>query len=676
MKKNSFFFIFYTVFLFFSTALRLHAEDLHGLELCNQFRTLLIKNDLHCTENYLIPSEGEKFPFNIKVDFKDNHNFDFDPKAEKRISEIYFVFSLEEAAKNHRLILKLIDNIKTTLTPECNVHFLFSYGDVISDFKESTISGTESFIENLDDTDNLAAFCISLNRARNAIIPGSAGEIAPSWLIQLAADSFHSNRLFYIIKGGFLSPFYRLNILANDYRTGLFLKAGIPAAGIELAASENSNTEYTRKLQNFFSTILTDFDSEKTLEWDRHSQVIQLGTFAVLVPEIFTVIGTMILGFLSLLILCEFSFFFHSSRKDFSLLVKKSWYLIPLCAVLTATAFYIGQAVAWILYKTLEPDPYFVFSVKVVTGISIISFCYLVLLKLKGNSFHHVYPYLMTITSVMNIFLFSAVDMSLFYLFASEYLLVYLSRLTKRTISLSIAFLILTLPFIPYGVQTVLYADPGTIPRITFCNLPENLIVSFAVLPFEFSWLRILSRLNIMWKRVEKKRRQFIKQNVIAIAASVGIFAVILITVSKVIPQKYKENSGIISRHYFETHNDDIILIEYSDSIYFENLNRVLHIHLNGETENVRVIIIGKTAQPLQYSEFPYTSDSKHMAYIVKLPLYPPEDIDIPFIANRNTDMIISVQTVQKSEENKNERTEIIKNIEIKKWNQESHETR
>lgn len=64
------------------------------------------------------------------------------------------------------------------------------------------------------------------------------------------------------------------------------------------------------------------------------------------------------------------------------------------------------------------------------------------------------------------------------------------------------------------------------------------------------------------------------------------------------------------------------------------------------------------------------------MAYIVKLPLYPPEDIDIPFIANRNTDMIISVQTVQKSEENKNERTEIIKNIEIKKWNQESHETR
>ena len=95
MKKNSFFFIFYTVFLFFSTALRLHAEDLHGLELCNQFRTLLIKNDLHCTENYLIPSEGEKFPFNIKVDFKDNHNFDFDPKAEKRISEIYFVFSLE-----------------------------------------------------------------------------------------------------------------------------------------------------------------------------------------------------------------------------------------------------------------------------------------------------------------------------------------------------------------------------------------------------------------------------------------------------------------------------------------------------------------------------------------------------------------------------------------------------
>ena len=45
-------------------------------------------------------------------------------------------------------------------------------------------------------------------------------------------------------------------------------------------------------------------------------------------------------------------------------------------------------------------------------------------------------------------------------------------------------------------------------------------------------------------------------------------------------------------------------------------------------------------------------------------------------LTDEQVEVISKTLEDSKSEENKNERTEIIKNIEIKKWNQESHETR
>lgn len=667
MKKNSFFFIFYMLFLIFYTSFNSYADEKAGIELCNQFKILFLKNGIYCSENYIIPSEGENFPYNIKIDISGHNVQASENDAEKKITELYFVFSMEEAVKNHTLIEKIISSVKNSSITDCNVHFLFSYGDTIKDFKETTISGTESFIESLDDTDNIAAICINFNKPRNSITPGSAKGVSPAWMIQLAADAFHTNRLFYVIKGGILTPFYRLGILKEDFRTGLFLNAEIPAVGIDLAVNEKYTFDYEKKILNFFSTIITDFDSEKTAEWDRHSQIIQLGTFVFLIPEIFTVTCMIILAFVSLLILCEFSFIFHSSNKNLSKLVLKSWYLIPICVVLTAAAFSFGQLFSWIISRFTEIDPYFLISLKVAIGIAVISFSYLLMLRVKGNNYHYVYPYLMTISSVLNIFIFSAVDMSLFYLFAWEYVLVYLSRLMKRTVSLAMAFIILTIPFIPYFAQIVVYAQQSSIYRITFCTPQENLLISFALLPFEFSWLRILSRLNSMWKKVEKKRRKFIKQNIIAITSSVAIFAVILMVTSKIIPQKYRQESQEPVKEFFTTHNDDIIKIEYADNVYFGNINRKLHIQLAKKPENVKITLIGKTASPLQYSEFPYTSDSRYYADFIKLPVYPPEDFYIPFIANRSTDMYVLVQATYDSDSKENTTLEVIKTVEIKK---------
>ena len=170
-----------------------------------------------------------------------------------------------------------------------------------------------------------------------------------------------------------------------------------------------------------------------------------------------------------------------------------------------------------------------------------------------------------------------------------------------------------------------------------------------------------------MWKKVEKKRRKFIKQNIIAISSSVAIFAAILIVTSKVIPQKYRQESQEPVKEFFNTHNDDLIKIEYTDNVYFGNLNRTLHIQLAKKSENVKISLIGKTASPLQYSEFPYSSDSHYYADFIKLPVYPPEDFYIPFIANRYTDMYVLVQATYDSDTKENTIVEVIKSIEIKK---------
>ena len=88
MKKNSFFFIFFS--LFFSVA-PFHAQRLPGADDCIKLRTVFQKNDFPATEFPLVAFEDDGIPFNIRIDIGGAANKRFQRRNED--FPLYFVLA-------------------------------------------------------------------------------------------------------------------------------------------------------------------------------------------------------------------------------------------------------------------------------------------------------------------------------------------------------------------------------------------------------------------------------------------------------------------------------------------------------------------------------------------------------------------------------------------------------
>ena len=639
MKKNSFFFIFFS--LFFSVA-PFHAQRLPGADDCIKLRTVFQKNDFPATEFPLVAFEDDGIPFNIRIDIGGAANKRFQRRNED--FPLYFVFSTEEALENTPFLLKLMDTLELTYT-NMPIHFLFLYGNEIPQFQDTSITGAERFVQTDAEGAALTAVCVHLNRKANAIIPGGGGTTSPAWLVRLVSGAFFQNRFFYTVRASMTGIFYRLNLLKDDDATALFLRNGIPSCGIELA-SFPSDSDYEKRMLNFFSMIVSYFEPEQNAEWDRHYIPFQIGNITYIFTENLSIIINVIVLFLILFIVCELSFFVRSREYDISHEVKRTWYIIPLSAFLTAVAFSLGQGFSLALYHLFRTNYYTLIAVKIVFAFALISFTYLVLIRFHLVHNQRVYSYLLTITSIMNIFLFSLADLSLFYLFFIAYLIIYISRPMKRTGTLSGAFLVLAVPFILFAAQFAVNADITKLRRAVFCPLYVNLVLSFAFLPFEFLWLRILLRLNLIWRHVAMAQRKVIRQNVSAIASAIGIFVVLLLVITLIIPEEYKKQSEEHTEHAILDEEDGRIRIDAQDSDNFGTITRTIQVQFEEVPECAELAIIGKDGNTVLHSELDFVSDYERNTDFFLLPSRPPKTLTARYIVTFPGDYEVAVRAL------------------------------
>ena len=97
MKKNSFFFILFVVFLVFLRSFS-YSEQKKGWDECNNLLIFLQANDYPAEKNPIINNTSAEFPFNIKIVF-----FPEASKTSKNIMDnseeidtLVFLFSIEE----------------------------------------------------------------------------------------------------------------------------------------------------------------------------------------------------------------------------------------------------------------------------------------------------------------------------------------------------------------------------------------------------------------------------------------------------------------------------------------------------------------------------------------------------------------------------------------------------
>lgn len=645
MKKNKFFFTF--LFLIISTiSLYSSEKQINGYNLCEDFFTFLENNNCNPSIQPLVKNNNYNYPFNIEVFFKANTTVQEELHQEGNLSTLLIAFRLEEAYTNKSLIQNLIKIINSSKR-DYNINLLFSYGDSQKPILQTQqVKGTEYFIENIFNQNELSVICINLTNFNTIVTPGGGGDTSPLWLVKRITNALNKNDISFKLRGNTITSLYRLNILQEDKRTSLFLKEGIPTIGINFSVKNLSNS----KLLDFFQTLISSYTQNGTNNWDRHFISFTAGNKIYWISENTTVFIFIFLVILSLFFICEFSFTFSNKKHQIKKDVIQLWYILPISALITTIGFVFGQYIALFFYKILGIDPYIQLVIKFSVGFIFVSLIFFFWIKKQGILTEDSYIFLVSISAIINIILYTLVDISLFYVFAAEFIIIYLSRHTKKTVSLSIMFLLMLLPFLPYAIQIIKYLKPQAAQNLSNNSFFANLIISLGFLPFEMIWFRILARLNKIWENTDNNVKKFRTQNIIAITTAVIIFTIILIIITIFIPDQYKRRrTGMPA---FETilKHDDKIKISYNDNNYFGETIRTLNIDLGEIAEQCSIKVSSETKNPIIYSDESYTVTQNDESDIFSTPVWPPKELEFNYIASPDITSTITVEAVYPTE--------------------------
>ena len=145
--------------------------------------------------------------------------------------------------------------------------------------------------------------------------------------------------------------------------------------------------------------------------------------------------------------------------------------MIPFTLAITFLSLYLGQFTVGLLSKIINMNPVIQYGIKLIFSMIFISIFFVVqgILKISITAF--LYGYLITIVSIFNIFLFSTRDLTLFIIFVTEYIIIYLSRRAKRISSVIFYFLLMLLPFLPYAVIIIKNARDSEIMNTVFTGI-------------------------------------------------------------------------------------------------------------------------------------------------------------------------------------------------------------
>lgn len=618
-RKNR---VFLTVFLLlFSTLYTLNAQNssssqLHGTPLSDAIFLALNEAGFAPQKSELSPSSREIFPYNVIVDFSGN------TQEKDGCTRVILDFTQDEALPRLNSIIELLTFCKS-LPKDYDITVLFASGDLQNIKGNESMTGTEVFSDGLEGSENTCVLTIDyLSSKINSIIPGGSKTVSPKWLIQKLSETFEEKNIPYDIKGGFFLSLYNLGFLRTNERLSSFLKREIPSAGISLLNEQSVN--------EILFPFLRNYQVSNTVNYSKHYVPIKFFGKTLFMGEGLLIILLFSLGAISLFILCDFSFFFMNFAPAKGKEALKSIYFIPCTIIISTLAFYLGEVIAKALLGKTMSSPFLAFGIKIIIGIILLSFYFLFDLKRHPKTPIFVYEYLLTLTSVLNIFIFSAIDISFFLLFAIEYILLYLSRPAKRAWSLFVFLAIISIPYVPLIYLFILYTDMQTLSQVIFCNW-GNILLSFAFIPFSIMWMRILAGLH---------RLAILKESKIPygpfMAASLSlIFELCLILfVCNFVFGKffYKSIEPIKAQPKIVKSLDDKSLkINYFETNYYGGETRNIDITTTKNAERISVTVFGETNNPIYHTHSKYEQGSTPQSAVFLMPDWPPNNIRISY---------------------------------------------
>ncbi len=628
-KKTLCLLFFYLFFLGTFAPQKLFSQELKGLALSDATTAFLKKAGFSSTKVPLSSALFTDFPYNITLDF---------PAGEKSDWTIFFMAPQEDAYENRFFIIELINYFNAASFPY-NIKVVLTAGDRQNIAGNEKMSGSEVFCKSVEGIQNAAAFVLSFDaRHKSHVIPGSGGKISPFYYCRLLCDSLERNSCHYSISGGIFLSLYSKNLLRNDSALSSFLSRELPAIALRLLKSDEEERSQLNSIKDFFSSI----DIQKADEWSQHYIPFKIFSKRHWLEEKNIIYSIMVFIALTMFILADFAFIFRRRTKRLVVIKRRalrSNYLILLTALVVALSFYLGQGAARLFQSAGVRNPMILFVIKLAPAFFIVSTIYPLELSRHSHLSTYHYEYILSISAILNIFIFSLFDISLFYLFAIEYLILALSRAFKSRLSIFIFIALFITPYLPILYTILIFADGQTIYKLIFCGFWQNLTLAFALVPFNLLWLRILARLNIKAKSQSQKITGYIVTSAACFAglslfSFIVIFSLNRIFFSKVEPSRIKArvfNSEKIERTEAQVY----------DTEYYGGKIRRVEISSSEDAERFSVAVNGKSANPVYFSVYDTVSTEKSTEFL--LPDNPPKKLTVMYTPDSSSDQDIII---------------------------------
>jgi len=434
--------------------------------------------------------------------FGENTVYEFGPKTD---TVIVFTAAADSESQSTTATLQLHEFAqKLAVTPPA-VHIMVvltqnDITDLPAEVPVKRYQGTKELIKKLSSYSNAAVCCIGTgSRERARIITGTSYGTSPAWLLRPAYSCLQQEHIpidFYTNA----VVFHRLGWLPDDPLLRLYNEAHIPVIKIETNAD----------LSTFFNSFAAAAIQNISNAWDTHYFVWQVNSKLIIADEqhIIVILIVSSIIFLSWLIIFSFLFGRQQEQHIRDLLVLwwmpiyfflVNWGCLFLGAKITEFLFYVRFS----SYTEMNAFPLTALAVKYVFALFFM-FAFTAFNKvipLPANRF--LYGFMGHAVCLLNIFVFSFINLSFSVIFMAIYL-ISLSAYHFKNIAIQIIFLVcLFVPLLPFMQHIILYRY-FMLPII----FPINLASACIFVPFDLFLIRL--SLSIDKKRKKKKQGLYI----------------------------------------------------------------------------------------------------------------------------------------------------------------------
>ena len=577
----------------------------------------------------LSPALFAEFPYNIETSFRAREENDWT-----------FVLSMaqEDAWENEKFTRELFDYLRQAYLP-CDVKVLFTACDRPRISGNENMSGSEIYCKGVEGAQNIAALVVNFGAKKNFVTPGSGKNISPYYLTRHLCDSLDKNSCSYQISGGTFLALYRLGALKNSARLSAFLSRNIPAVALTLV-SGGGQDDQAEAGANAIMDFISGIEPEKCAEWSRHYIPLKFLSRRHWLTESGILFCVFVFTTIALFVLADFAFLFRKRSRRLAKIKTRalvSNYLIFVTAALLTASFFLGEYAALGFENLGVRNLMVLFVIKLYPAFFVVSLIYPLELFRHKTISTYLYEYIISTSSILNIFIWTSIDVSFFFLFALEYLVLTISRVFKKSVFLFGFMALFILPFLPLLYAILVYSSRQNAHDLVFCGLSGNVLLAFLLVPFNLLWLRVLARMNI---------KASTKRNLIVRYAAAGFCAIAFLTAASAI------TIHIMGRIFFknvvlerrmarveDAAENVMSTVSVYDSEYYGGIIRRVEINCASEPERTEVYVNGSAANPVYFSAYETESIGRISKFL--LPDKPPKKFSLQYTPDSSDSEIV-----------------------------------